>query len=146
MMTPMEKQEAEANAANDPYHDLRTIRLLSLILIALGLLVCLYVTAFTFSYYGRPRRLIEVGFLLIPYLYLFSFFLCCLRGIQGRVLAVLCITFNLPLVLFIVYALINLSFVGIVLSIFPVMWILLCRERLKFEGGAPPNNSFNRTR
>ena len=134
----MDKQEATAK--DDPYYDLRTIRFLSLILIALGLLFCLYLTVFMFGYYGRPRRLIEVILLLIPYLYLFSFFLCCLRGIRGRALVVLCVIFNVPLVVFIGYALINLSFVGIALAIFPAMWILLCRERLKVEGATTPHN------
>ena len=143
MMMSMDKQEA--TATNDPYHALRTIRFLSLILIALGLLFCLYMTVFFFGYYGRPRRLIEVVVLLIPYLYLFSFLLCCLRSIRGRVMVGLCAIFNLPLVVFIFYALINLSFIGIVLSIFPMMWIVLCIERLKFEGATPPNNSFNPT-
>lgn len=130
----MDKEEA--NAGSDPYHTLRTIRFLSLILIALGLLFSLYWTVFIFGY-SRPQRLIEVVFLLLPYLYLFSFFLCCLRSLRGRALIVLCVIFNLPLALFIVYALINLSFIGIVLSVFPVMWILLCRERLKMEGATP---------
>jgi hypothetical protein len=141
MMTSME--ERETNATDDPYRDLRTIRFLSLILIVLGLLFCLYMTIFILGYYGRPQRLIEVAFLLAPYLYLFSFFLCCLRGIRRRVLVVLCVAFNLPVALLIGYALIKLSFVGIVLSIFPVMWILLCRERLNFEGETPPNNLLN---
>lgn len=134
-MTSIEKKEA--NARNHPYHDLGTIRFLSLILIVLGLLFSLYMTAFVFGYYGQPRSLIETVFLFIPYLYLFSFFLCCLRSIRGRVLVALCVIFNLPLALFIGYSLIKLSFVGIVLSIFPVMWVLLCRERLKFEGPTP---------
>ena len=132
MMMSIDKQEA--TAANDPYHALRTIRFLSLILIVMGLLFCLYLTVFIFGYYGQPRRMTEWAFLLIPYLYLFSFFLCCLRSIRGRVLVGLCAIFNLPLVLFIFYALINLSFIGIVLSIFPLTWILLCMERLKFVG------------
>lgn len=137
-MMPVDKQEA--TATNDPHHALRTIRFLSLILIVLGLLFCLYLTVFIFGYYGRPRRMTEVVVLLIPYLYLFAFFLCCLRSIRGRVLVGLCAIFNVPLVLFIVYALINLSFIGIALSIFPLMWILLCMERLKLEGATPPNN------
>lgn len=132
MMTAIDKQEDRA--ADDPYHDFRTIRFLSLILIAMGLLFWLYMTAFMLGYYGRPQRLIELVLLLMPYLYLFAFFLCCLKSIRGRALLVLCVIFNLPLVLIIGYALVNLSFVGIVLSIFPMMWILLCRERLKIEG------------
>jgi hypothetical protein len=143
MMLSMDKQEA--TATDDPHHTLRTIRFLSLILIVLGLLFCLYMTAFVFGYYGQPRRLIEVVVLAFPYLYLFSFLLCCLRSIRGRVLVGLCAIFNLPLVLFIVYALINLSFIGIVLSIFPMTWILLCVERLKLEGVTPPHNPLNPT-
>ena len=142
-MKSIDKQGAAAT--NDRAHALRTVRFLSLILIVLGLLFCLYVTVFIFGYYGRPRRVLEVVVLLIPDLYLFSFCLCCLRSMRGRVRVGLCAIFNLPLVLFIGYALINLSFSGIMLSIFPMMWILLCRERLKFEGATPPNNSFNPT-
>ncbi|HVG19108.1 MAG TPA: hypothetical protein VNI02_08640 [Blastocatellia bacterium] len=127
-------KKPEANSTNDPDHDFRTIRFLSLIIIVLGLLFCLYATLFYAGYYGQPLRLIEVILLLIPYLYLFSFFLSCLRAVRARVAAVLCAVFNVPLVLFIGYALVNLSFAGIVLSIFPTMWILLCRERLKVEG------------
>lgn len=138
MMTSIDKEED--TATNDPYHDLRIIRFLSLILIVLGLLFCLYLTVFMFGYRGRPQRLIEVVLLLIPYLYLFAFFLCCLRIIRGRALVVLCVIFNLPLVVIIGYALINLSFVGIVLSIYPLMWILLCRERLKLEGTTSTDN------
>ena len=135
MMTPMD--EPEAADTDDPYHTLRTIRFLSLILIVLGVLFWLYITAFIFGYYERPRRMTEVVALFIPYLYFFSFFLCCLRSIRGRALVVLCAIFNVPLVLLICYALINLSFIGIVLSIFPVMWILLCMERLKLESAKP---------
>jgi hypothetical protein len=139
MMIAMDKQEDAAE--DDPYHDFRTIRFLSLILIVMGLLFWLYMTVFFFGYYGRTQRLIELVLLLIPYLYLLSFFLCCLGSIRGRALLVLCVIFNLPLVLVIGYALINLSFVGIVLSIFPMMWILLCRERLKIEGAMTPQDS-----
>jgi hypothetical protein len=141
MMKSMDKQEA--TATNDAHHTLRTIRFLSLTLIGLGLLFWLYMTAFIFGYYDQPRRLIEVVALLIPYLYLFAFFLSCLRIVRGRLLVGLCVIFNLPLVLLIGYALINLSFTGIVLSIFPMMWILLCTERLKVEGATPSNNSLN---
>jgi hypothetical protein len=132
MMMSMDKEEA--TTTNDPHHALRTIRFLSLTLIVLGLLFSLYMTTFIFGYYGQPRTLIEVVFLVFPYLYLFAFFLSCLRSIRGRVLVALCAIFNLPLVLFIGYALINLSFIGIVLSIFPMTWILLCVERIKLEG------------
>jgi hypothetical protein len=138
MMASIDKEEA--NVANDPYHTLRTIRFLSLILIVLGLLFSLYWTVFIFGY-NRPQRLIEVVFLLLPYLYLFSFLLCCLRSIRGRALVGLCVIFNLPLIILIGYALINFSFIGIGLSLFPTMWILLCRERLKVEGAAPANDS-----
>jgi hypothetical protein len=142
MMASMDK--GEASVTNDPYHTLRTIRFLSLILIVLGLLLSLYWTAFIFGY-SRPQGLIEVVFLLLPYLYLFSFFLCCLRSIRGRVLVGLCVIFNLPLIIFIGYALINLSFIGVGLSLFPTMWILLCRERLKVEGAVPANDSLSRS-
>jgi hypothetical protein len=139
MMTSMNK--GEADSANDSAHDFGTIRFLSLILIALGLLFCLYVTLFFLGYYGRPRRLIEVIFLILPYLYLFSFLLCCLRVVRARAATVLCAAFNVPLVIFIGYALINLSFAGILLSLFPTMWILLSGARLKVERAAPPDDS-----
>ena len=142
MMVLIDKEEA--NVASDPYHTLRTIRFLSLILIALGLLFSLYWTVFIFGY-SRPQGLIEVVVLLLPYLYLFSFFLCCLRSIRGRVLVGLCVIFNLPVIIFIGYALANLSFIGVVLALFPTMWILLCRERLKVEGATPANGSLSRS-
>jgi hypothetical protein len=133
-------QPKDETTTDDPYHDLRTIRLLSLILIALGLFFTIYMTLFIFRYYGRPRGLTEMLFQIIPYLYLISFFLCCLRRIRSRLLIALCVIFNLPLGIFIVYSIFNLSFAGIILSIFPAMWILLCRERLKLERAAPPDN------
>lgn len=136
MKTSMEKQEAKP--ANDPYLELRVIRFLSLALIVLGLIFWLYLTVFFIGYSGPPRSLGEALLLLFPYLYLFSFFLCCLRSLRGGTILALCVIFNLPLVLYTCYALINLSPVGIMLALFPLMWILLCRERLKIERAAPP--------
>lgn len=140
METRMDQRKDETTSTDDPYHDLRTIRFLSLILIVVGLFFCIYATLFIFGYHGRPQGLTDTLFLIIPYLYLISFFLCCLRSIRGRVLIALCAIFNIPMVLLIAYAIFKLSFVGIVLSIFPAMWILLCRERLKLERSAPPDD------
>lgn len=141
MVTSTDEQRA---STADAFHALRIIRFLSLALIALGLLFWLYLTVFIFSYYGgKLRSLSELVFLLLPYVYLFSFFLSCLKIIRGRALVALCTIFNLPLIVFIGYALSKLSPVGIALALFPLLWILLCVERLKIERQGPSADSFS---
>jgi hypothetical protein len=130
---------------DDPYHDLRTIRFLSFALIALGSLGWGSIALFFTGYTGRPLSLGEMLTWYGPFLYFLAFFLSCFSFVRGRALAALCLIFNAPLALLTVYFLARLNFAGVVLAIFPVMWVLLCTERLKLERAATPDNGLHPT-
>jgi hypothetical protein len=135
----MKEQGGSPTRSDDPYHDLRTIRFLSFALIALGALGWGSIALFFTGYRGRPMSLGEVLALYGPFLYLLAFFFSCLNFVRARPLVALCLIFNAPLALLVLYFLAHLNFAGVVLSIFPVVWLLLCSERLKLER-EPHNN------
>jgi hypothetical protein len=141
----MDERGGSTTTPDDPYHDFRTIRFLSFALIALGSLGWGSIALFFTGYRGRPLSPGEMLSLYGPFLYLLAFFLSCFSFVRGRALAALCLIFNAPLALLTVYLLVHLSIAGVVLSIFPVMWVLLCTERLKLERAAVPDNDLRPT-
>jgi hypothetical protein len=136
----MSEHEGGAKTADDPHHDLRTIRFLSFILIVLGLLGGGPLALIFFSLYLRERSLDYALYAFGPPLYLAAFFFSCLSFVRGRALVALCVVFNAPLALLIIVLLAHLSWPGVVLPVFPVMWTLLCAERLRLERTPPTGN------
>ena len=141
----MNERSGSSTTAGDPYHDLRTIRFLSFALITLGSLGWGSIALFFTGYSGRPLSPVEMLSLYGPFLYLLAFFLSCFNFVRGRALAALCLIFNAPPALLTLYLLVHLSIAGVVLSVFLVMWVLLCTERLKLERAAAPDNGLRPT-
>jgi hypothetical protein len=136
-MADLNEHSVGPSTPDDPYHDLRTIRFLSFVLIALGVLGWGFIALFIAGYRGgQPLELSEILILCSPLLYFIAYFCCCFSFVGGRTRVALCLIFNAPLSLLILYYLAHLIFAGVVLSIFPVGWVLLCSEQHRLGRGA----------